>query len=112
MLFAIHAAAVGAPGARAETGLTAHQARLALGWLLASQQRGDNVSLLAGGVPPGAVIAQKNGWIRSARHAAGIVYTDRGPAVAVVLSYDDAGVGLPEARSLGGRVSRLAASLP
>jgi beta-lactamase class A len=112
MLYAIHAAAAGAPGARRETGLTAHQARLALGWLLASQQRGDNVSLLGGGAPSGSLVAQKNGWLRSARHAAGIVYTDRGSAIAVFLSYDEAGVSLSEARSLAGRVAALAASLP
>jgi beta-lactamase class A len=104
MLYAIHATAVGAPGARAQTGLTAHQARLALGWLLASQQRAGNVSLLAGGAAPGTPIAQKNGWIRSARHAAGIVYGPGGPAIVVVLTYDNAGVGLAAARTLGRRV--------
>ena len=105
MLFAIHAAAAGAPGARARTGLTAHQARLALGWLLASQQRGDNASLLAGGVPTGTPIAQKNGWIRAARHGAGILYGPRGPVIAVVLTYDEAGVGAAAARALGARVA-------
>jgi beta-lactamase class A len=104
MLYGIHAAAIGAPGARAETGLTAHQARLALGWLLASQQRGDNASLLAGGAPPGSLIAQKNGWTRSARHAAGIVYAPGGPAIVVLLTYDEAGVSLASARSLGERL--------
>ena len=108
MLYAIHAAAAGAPGARAGTGLTAHQARLALGWLLASQQRAGNVSLLAGGAPPGSPIAQKNGWIRSARHAAGIVYAPAGPAIAVLLTYDASGVRLGTARALGGRVAALA----
>ena len=112
MLFSIHAAAAGAPGARAQTGLTAHQARLALGWLLSSQQRGGNASLLSGGTPAGSLIAQKNGWIRSARHAAGIVYTPRGPAIAVLLSYDDSGVSLPAARSLGSRVAAIASALP
>ncbi len=109
MLFSLHAAAVGAPGARAATGLTAHQARLGLGMLLASQQRGDNAGLLAGGVPPGTPIAQKNGWIRAARHAAGIVYLDRGPAIVVLLTYDERGVGLARARTLGARVAAAAA---
>ena len=108
MLFSLHAAAVGAPGARAETGLTAHQARLGLGWLLSSEQRGDNVSLLAGGVAPGTPIAQKNGWISTARHAAGIVYAPGGPAIAVVLTYDEDGVPLSEARATGARVAALA----
>lgn len=107
MLYAIQAAAVGAGGARAETGLTAHQARLMLGWLLASQQRGGNVSMLAGGAPA-LPIAQKNGWIRSARHGAGIIYTDRGPAIAVMLTYDPAGVGAAEGRALGARIAAVA----
>jgi beta-lactamase class A len=109
MLFALHAAAVGAPGARARTGLSAHAARLALGWLLSSQQRGDNVSLVAGGLPAGAPTAQKNGWIRAARHSAAIAYTARGPVIAVLLTYDDRGVALPRARALGARVAAVAA---
>jgi beta-lactamase class A len=108
MLFAIHAAAAGAPGARARAGLTAHQARLALGWLLASQQRGDNASLLAGGAPPGTPIAQKNGWVRAARHGAGILYGPRGPVVAVVLTYDEGGVSAAAGRGLGARVAAAA----
>jgi beta-lactamase class A len=105
MLFSLHAAAVGAPGARRETGLTAHQARLALGWLLSSEQRGDNAGLLAGGVPEGTPIAQKNGWLDAARHAAGILYLPEGPRIAVVLSYDARGVSLDAARRLGARVA-------
>ena len=68
MLYAVHASAVGAPGARARTGLTAHQSRLMLGWLLASEQRDDNASLLAGGA----------GAPRSPRRTAGS--TPRGSA--------------------------------
>ncbi|WP_217912752.1 serine hydrolase [Miltoncostaea marina] len=108
MLHALHAAAVGAPGARARTGLTARAARLALGWLLASQQRAGNRSLLAGGAPAGTLVAQKNGWIRSARHAAGILYTPRGPVIAVVLAYDAAGVPFAAGRALGARVAAAA----
>jgi beta-lactamase class A len=108
MLYSVHASAVGAPGARAATGLTAHQSRLMLGWLLASEQRGDNRSLLAGGAG-GAPIAQKNGWIRSARLGAGVIYTPRGPVIAVLATYDDAGVGLAGARALGARVARVVA---
>ncbi|WP_217924913.1 serine hydrolase [Miltoncostaea oceani] len=108
MLYAIHASAVGAPGARAQTGLTAHQARLMLGWLLSSQQRADNVSMLAGGAS-GAPIAQKNGWINSARHGAGIIYTDRGPMIAVMLTYDSSGVSISQGQSLGSRIAGLVA---
>ncbi len=45
-----------------------------------------------GGLAPGTPIAQKNGWIRAARHGAAIAYTDRGPVIAVVLTYDAGGV--------------------
>jgi beta-lactamase class A len=107
MLLALHAGAVGAPGARRATGLTPHQARLAVGWLAASEQRGDNASLLAGGLPAGTPIVQKNGWIRAARHGAGIVYGPRGPAVAVVMTYDERGVSLAQGRALGARVAAL-----
>jgi beta-lactamase class A len=107
MLYSLQAAAVGLPAARAQTGLTAHRARLALGWLLASQQRGDNLSLLAGGAA-GAPIAQKNGWLNSARHGAGIIFTPRGPVIAVVISDDDRGVSLGQGRALGSRVAALA----
>jgi beta-lactamase class A len=105
MLYAVHASAVGAPGARAGTGLTAHQSRLMLGWLLASEQRGDNRSLLAGGAA-GAPIAQKNGWINSARLGAGVIYTARGPVIAVIATYDASGVGLAAGRTAGARVAR------
>ena len=105
MLFSLHAAAVGTPAARRETGLTVHQARLALGWLLASEQRGDNASLLAGGVAPGTPIAQKNGWLNDARHAAGIVYAPEGPRITVLLTYDARGVPIDAARRVGARVA-------
>jgi hypothetical protein len=109
MLYSLQAAAVGVPAARVQTGLTTHQARLALGWLLASQQRGDNLSLLAGGAA-GAPVAQKNGWINSARHGAGIIFTPHGPVIAVVMTYDDRGVSLGQGRGLGSRVAALASA--
>jgi Beta-lactamase enzyme family len=108
MLYGIHASAADAPGARAQTGLTTHQARLLLGWLLSSQQRADNTSLLAGGAG-GAPIAQKNGWINDARLGAGIVYTADGPVIAVLATYDESGVALGEAQNLGARITQLAA---
>lgn len=107
MLFAIHASAL-SPRARRESGLTVHQARLALGWLLSSQQRGDNASLLSGGVTAGTPLAQKNGWLRAARHAAGVVYAPGGPVIVVLLTYDGGGVGLARARAVGARVARAA----
>ena len=111
MLYSLQAAAAGLPAARAQTGLTTHQARLALGWLLSSQQRGDNASLLAGGAA-GAPIAQKNGWINSARHGAGIIFTPHGPVIAVVMTYGARGVSLGQGRALGSRVAALTITPP
>lgn len=108
MLFALHATATGAPGSRSQTGLSTGQARLMLGWLLHSQQRGDNLSLVAGGAPAGTPIAQKNGWIRSTRLAAAIVYADRGPVIVALAAYDPAGASLGAAAGLGARVTRVA----
>jgi hypothetical protein len=107
MLLALHGAAAGDRAAVAATGLTVHQARLAVGWLAASEQRGDNASLVAGGAAPGTPIAQKNGWIRAARLAGAIVYRPKGPAVVALATYDDRGVSLAAARALGGRVAAL-----
>jgi beta-lactamase class A len=107
MLLSLHSAAAGERAAVASTGLTVHQARLAIGWLAASQQRGDNASLVAGGVAPGAVVAQKNGWIRAARLGAALVYRPQGPAIVTLLTYDDRGVSLAAAQAQGGRVAAL-----
>jgi beta-lactamase class A len=107
LLYAIHAAAAGVPQARRETGLTVRSARLALGWLLASEQRGDNASLVAGGLPPGTPVAQKNGWLRAARHAAALVYGPSGPRIVVLLAYRDGGLTRAAATRLGGRLARL-----
>lgn len=110
MLFSIHASMV-SRNARGHTGLTAHQARLLMGWMLASQQRGDNAGLFAGGLPRGARVAQKNGWINDARLGAAVVYGARGPVIVVLATYDDAGVGLARGRALGARVGRVAAAV-
>jgi hypothetical protein len=107
MLVSLTSAAAGDRAAVAATGLTVHQARLAIGWLAASQQRGDNASLVAGGAPPGAPIAQKNGWIRAARLTAAIVYRPGGPAIVTLATDDDRGVRLAEAQALGARVAAL-----
>lgn len=111
MMFAITAAAAGAPDARRETGLTAGQARLALGWLLASEQRLENRSLLAGGVARATPIAQKNGWLRAARHGAGVIFAPTGPKIAIVLTYDAGGVSPSVGRAVGARVAAVATGL-
>ena len=91
--------------------MTTAQARLALGWLLSSEQRGDNRSLLSGGAPRDAVIAQKNGWLRAARHGAGVVFAPGVARIAIVLTYDARGVSLAEGRRAGARVAGVAARL-
>ncbi len=107
MLLSLHSAAAGDRAAGASTGLTVHQARMAIGWLAASQQRGDNASLVAGGVAPGTVVAQKNGWIRAARLAAAIVYRPGGPAIVTLATYDEGGVTLAAAQARGAAVAAL-----
>lgn len=52
-----------------------------LGPLLRQQRTED----LAAGLPPGTVVAHKNGWIRGVRHAAGVVFpADAAPFVLAV----------------------------
>ena len=111
MIFAITATAAGGADARRASGLTTHQARLALGWLLSSEQVLENRSLLAGGVGGRDPIAQKNGWLRAARHGAGVIFTPSGPRIAVVLTYDRDGVSERAGRRIGARVARVAVAL-
>lgn len=103
-LAALHGAAAGGP----RPALDARSARLLLGWLLASEQRAQNVSLLAGGAGATTPVAQKNGWTSSLRHAAGILYTPAGPRIAVFLSYTDGGLSIARGRTLAGAVARIA----
>jgi beta-lactamase class A len=57
---------------------------------------------------PGATTTlQKAGWIRTARHDAGLVYWSRGSFVAVVLTWNGGGVGR-SSDVLAGRVGRAA----
>jgi len=106
MMFSLQAAAVPVPGARADVGLSAKQARQILGLLLASQQVGDNQSLVAGGVPLGTPIAQKNGWVGSARLSASLAYLETGPIIVTVAEYSSGGVSLSTAQRLGADVMR------
>jgi len=111
MMFSFAAAAAGNAKARRATGLTRQQARLGLGWLLGSEQRLENASLLAGGVARRMPIAQKNGWLRAARHGAGVIFTRTGPKIAVILTYDAGGVSTTAGRAAGARVARVAVGL-
>ncbi len=89
------------------TGLSAADGRLLIGLLLRSQKQGDNRGLFTSSVPAGVPIAQKNGWISSARHTAAVLFTPRGPVVCVVVTYTE-GVDRADAERLGRKVVRLA----
>jgi hypothetical protein len=54
-----------------------------------------------------AVVLHKPGWIRQARHDGGLVYWGGGAFVAVVMTWNDGGVGSPS-NVLAGRVARAA----
>lgn len=106
MLFSLHAAAVGAPGAAAQTGLSVSRARLALGLLLGSEQAGENRGLFTSALGPGTPVAQKNGWLRRTRLGAAVIYTDRGPLIVALAAHREGGITLAQARRLGERVAR------
>jgi hypothetical protein len=86
ILFELHAAAVGNGLALKRTGLTRHEARIAIGLLCSSDPRGDNRGLFRPRLPR-TPMAQKHGWTTSLRHSAAIVYGSRGPTIVVVLTY-------------------------
>jgi hypothetical protein len=106
VLTTIHKAAFGDLSALRGSGLTRHQARLALGLLLASRPVGDNVGLFHAALPAAMPVAQKNGWLSDAFHTAAILYTPSGPVVCVLLTYRD-GISRAEATRLGARVVRV-----
>ncbi len=106
-LYAIAAAAAGDRTAARRTGLDEETARYALGLLLESERSGVNAGLVAGGLPPGTPIAQKNGWITDVRDTAAIVYGPGGPRIVVVLAYRP-GLTTEAAAALGRDVVRLA----
>jgi hypothetical protein len=106
VLFQLHSAALGRREALARTRLSRHEARVALGLLLASDSTGDNLGLFRP-VLPAVPMAQKHGWTTSIRHSAAIVYGPGGPTILVVLTYR-ARLPLADARELGRRFVGLA----
>jgi hypothetical protein len=102
ILFELHAAAIGNRLAQRRTGLGRRRARIALGLLLSSDPRGDNVGLFrhATGVP----MAQKHGWTSKLRHTAAIVYAPDGPKIAVLLTFRADEIKPGASRLLGGHV--------
>lgn len=105
ILFELHAAALGNRLAQRRSGLGRHEARMALGLLLSSDPRGDNVGLFrhATGVP----LAQKHGWTTKLRHSAAIVYTPGGPKIAVLLTFRPDEISPAASRVLGGHLMGL-----
>ena len=101
----LHAAAAGNGVALRRLGLSRAEAALALGLLLSSERSGDNVGLLNPFLPK-LPIAQKHGWISSARHTTAIVYGPRGPVAVTILTYRQ-DLPLSDAKRLGQAVARL-----
>jgi beta-lactamase class A len=62
---------------------------------------------LGGLLPPATAVVHKSGWIRQARHDAGLVYTQGGAFVVVVLTWNERGVG-ESSELLAARVARAA----
>ena len=87
VLFELHAGAVGNRLSLRRAGLSRHEARVALGLLLSSSPRGDNLGLFRPTLGPTLPIAQKHGWNSSVRHSAAVVYRPSGPTIAVLLTY-------------------------
>jgi Beta-lactamase enzyme family len=110
ILLELHGAALGRGLSHRRTGLTRHEARIALGLLLSSDPRGDNLGLLRPALGRVLPMAQKQGWTTYLRHTAAIVYGRRGPVIVVVLTYRP-GLAHSEALALGSRVARLASRL-
>jgi beta-lactamase class A len=107
VLVSMHRAAAGDRAVLRRLGLTAHQARVGLALLLATEPVGDNVGLFREALPPGTLVAHKNGWLGRARHDAAILYR-RGaaPLVVVLLTYRDGGLRRAQAAALGRQVLR------
>jgi beta-lactamase class A len=103
VLATLQRAALGQPRSGASSGLTIHEARVALGLLLSSQATGDNAGMLRTALGPGVPIAQKQGWLDDVRITAAIVYTTRGPRIVVICAYAQ-NLALRTATALGRRV--------
>jgi hypothetical protein len=102
ILLELHGAAVGNGLSARRSGLSRHEARLALGLLL-SAAGGENTGLLrpATHVP----LARKEGWTTKVLHSAAIAYTARGPRIVVVLTFHPTEVNGAASRRLGRAVA-------
>jgi hypothetical protein len=102
-LLTLQLAAVGQSRARRISGLSVHEARVALGLLLRSQPAGDNLGLIRGTLGPTLPIVQKQGWLDDVRITAAIVYTTSGPRLVAICAYQS-NLALSTAMNLGQRV--------
>ncbi|HWH05683.1 MAG TPA: serine hydrolase [Gaiellaceae bacterium] len=107
-LYRIHAAALGNRHVQRQTGLSTHQAKLALSVLLAPERADGNLGLLRPWLG-NTLVAEKNGWFSSTRITAAIVYRRGAPVIVVVEAYRPA-LRVGPARALGGDVLRALAA--
>jgi len=87
MLYLIHSGAMGSHAALSILHLTQAEAAVALGLLLSSEPKRDNVGLFRPALGKKTPAAQKQGWFSVVRHTAAIVYTPTGPKIVVLLTY-------------------------
>jgi Beta-lactamase enzyme family len=104
ILYLLHAGALGVSGPLRALRLTKREAQVGLNLLLSSQPSGDNLGLFRPSLGRRYVLAQKNGWISTARHTAGILYGVKGPKIVVVLTYRTSGIARTEAARFAQRV--------
>jgi hypothetical protein len=103
ILAELHGTAVGNALSARRTGLSRHEARLALGLLLSAEGGGDNSGLLRPFTHH--PLARKEGWTTKLRHTAAIAYTPRGPRIVVVLTFHPTAVDVRASRELGRKVN-------
>jgi Beta-lactamase enzyme family len=111
ILRALARSAFDARDALHQTGLSRHEARVGLAWLLASQPTGDNLGLFRPWLTH-TPMAQKNGWLNAAHHTAAIIYAPTGPKLVVLLTYRSGKLTRPQAAALGRRVLEAAGLNP
>jgi Beta-lactamase enzyme family len=102
MLTALVQAAAGR-GPAPRLGLTAREARCALWLLLHARYAG----LFAPASP--FAVAHKAGWLPNVQHDAAVVFTPRGPLVAVTMNYGSGGVSVGASQAYAARLLQVAA---
>jgi hypothetical protein len=94
---------MGGRAALSKLHLTQQEASLALGLLLSSEPKRDNLGLFRPALGTRTPAAQKQGWFSQVRHTAAIVYTQSGPKILVLVTYSPS-LTLAEAQSYGARL--------